>query len=78
MDAPDAHEDLVTAFRHDVRTPLHTILGFAQMLRDEALSDDAKRYLDHIEHAGLQLARLIDEFPAGSAVQSSDGDGFSV
>ncbi len=56
------HDDArLLRFRHDARTPLHTIQGFTQLLRECALDDPCDRYVAMIEDAVQQLDRLINE-----------------
>jgi light-regulated signal transduction histidine kinase (bacteriophytochrome) len=48
---------------HDLRSPLHAIQGFSQILEDEHASDlsiDAHQYLDRIRNSALQMNTLID------------------
>lgn len=52
--------DQLAAFRHDAKTPLHTILGFTDMLRGLDLDDEAATHVEHIRQAALDLAERID------------------
>jgi DNA-binding response OmpR family regulator len=70
MPALDA---FVVHLRHELRNPVNAIVGYSQLLleeaRGEAISEAARLDLAHIEAAGLQLSRLIGEIldPAHSA-----------
>jgi signal transduction histidine kinase len=49
---------------HDLRSPLHAIEGFAQILQDEhasELSQPAQQYLDRITNSAGQMSTLIDQ-----------------
>ncbi len=49
---------------HDLRAPLRTMNGFAQVLAEEygaQLPDDARGYLTRIAHGSSQLGQLIDD-----------------
>ena len=46
---------------HDLRTPLNSILGFAQLLGSDGLSSDQQRNARHIIDAGEHLLDLINE-----------------
>jgi signal transduction histidine kinase len=49
---------------HDLRSPLHAIEGFSQILQDEhahELSPEANRYLDRITNSAQQMSILIDQ-----------------
>jgi PAS domain S-box-containing protein len=57
---------LKTAFlanmSHEIRTPMNGILGFAEMLNDEFLSEgNRKKYVEIINNNGKMLMSLIDD-----------------
>jgi PAS domain S-box-containing protein len=57
---------LKTAFlanmSHEIRTPMNGILGFAEMLNDENLSEgNRKKYVEIINNNGKMLMNLIDD-----------------
>ncbi len=57
---------LKTAFlanmSHEIRTPMNGILGFAEMLNDELLSEsNRKKYVEIINNNGKMLMSLIDD-----------------
>jgi len=59
-------DKLKTAFlanmSHEIRTPMNGILGFAEMLNDDLLSQaDRKKYLEIINNNGKMLISLIDD-----------------
>ncbi len=69
-----ANEELAAASRHkseflanmshELRTPLNGILGFAQILQEQAgpaLSEKQRRYLGHIYGSGQHLLTLIND-----------------
>jgi signal transduction histidine kinase len=49
--------------RHDLRTPLTVVIGFAELLAGErTLGDEQRRdYAQRVLDAGLELRRLLDE-----------------
>ena len=49
--------------RHDLRTPLTVVIGFAEILASEReLSDDQRRdYAERVLNAGLEIRELIDD-----------------
>jgi signal transduction histidine kinase len=54
--------DLVSAFSHDLRSPLATIVGYADLLRDESIprgSIDATTALDIISAEAIRVDKLI-------------------
>ena len=51
------------SLRHDLRTPLHAILGFAELLGSRPLDADARRDLEHIREAAHRLQAIVDAIP---------------
>ncbi len=51
----------LTNMSHEIRTPLNAVLGFAQLLlRDDHLTEQQRRQVETIDHAGDHLLSLID------------------
>ncbi|MEI7999915.1 MAG: histidine kinase dimerization/phospho-acceptor domain-containing protein [Actinomycetes bacterium] len=46
--------------RHELRTPLHAVLGFAELLGTRSLDDDARGYLEQIRSAAQRLQTIVD------------------
>ncbi len=47
---------------HEIRTPLNGILGFAELLKDESITEGQRReFLDIINSSGRQLLNLIND-----------------
>ena len=44
--------DFVANVSHELRTPLNGILGFSELIRDDAQSDDVREYADTIRQSG--------------------------
>ena len=54
--------DLISVFSHETRTPLHAILGFAQLLLDNPeLPDTEREALIHIKKSGEDMLDLVDK-----------------
>jgi signal transduction histidine kinase len=47
--------------RHNLRTPVNAVLGFAQLLEVDHLSDDQHESVQQIARGGRHLLQLIDE-----------------
>lgn len=63
------------AVSHDLRAPLRTISGFAQLLSEKTLSgldDEGCRFLDRIREASVRMGELIDDLLGLSQVGRSD------
>lgn len=57
-------EDFVYSVSHDLRAPLRSISGFAQIINrrhKSSLNDEGRHYFDNIVKAGKQMGDLIDD-----------------
>lgn len=60
---------------HDLRTPLTSIMGYIQLLKDENISkDDKKEYINIVEKRSYVLKNLISSFYDLSRLQASEYD----
>jgi signal transduction histidine kinase len=62
--AVTAQSDLIAMVSHDLRTPLNSMLGYAELLLlgiPEALGDGARRQVERIQTSGRHLLYLIDQ-----------------
>ncbi|MHB8637110.1 MAG: Cache 3/Cache 2 fusion domain-containing protein [Fimbriimonadaceae bacterium] len=59
--ANSAKSDFLSRMSHELRTPMNAILGFAQILQMDELSEDQADSVGHIRKAGEHLLRLINE-----------------
>ena len=59
---PDDAPDGMAQLRHDLRTPLTVVIGFAEILSGERpLTDDERRdYAQRVLSAGIEMRELID------------------
>ena len=59
---PDDRPDGLAQLRHDLRTPLTVVIGFAEILSGERpLTDDERRdYAQRVLSAGVEMRELID------------------
>ena len=60
-EASRAKSAFLANMSHEIRTPLGAMLGFAELIQDEALSDSQKRYLRTVLRNGHQLLAIVDE-----------------
>jgi signal transduction histidine kinase len=66
---------LVSLARHDLRTPLATVQGFAKtLLRQDELGDPASRYLALIDAASDELVQLLDALSIAARIESGRYD----
>jgi signal transduction histidine kinase len=63
----DARHDELNRLRHDLRTPLTVVLGFAEILAGEReLSDEQRRdYAERVLKAALELRDALDSAKLG-------------
>lgn len=60
---------------HDLRTPLTSIIGYVQLLKDESIDKDIKEeYLNIIEKRSIVLKNLISSFYDLSRLQANEYD----
>ena len=59
--AVEVQTAFVQNISHEVRTPMNSILGFAELLKKNIKSETEKKYLEAINSSGHQLLRLIDD-----------------
>ncbi len=57
--------EALSRLRHDLRTPLTVVIGFAELLAGERALSDAERrdYAERVLGAALEIRELIDGTP---------------
>jgi signal transduction histidine kinase/ActR/RegA family two-component response regulator len=70
--ANQAKSEFLSRMSHELRTPLNAVLGFAQLLEFDHLTDDQKESVHQIERAGRHLLHLIDEVLDISRVETGE------
>jgi len=53
--------NFVASMSHELRTPLNGILGFAEMIRDDAPNEEIRDYADTIFQSGQHLLSLVND-----------------
>ncbi len=66
--------NLVSQIAHNFRTPLTSVLGFAEMLLDDRPLTDEQRveYARFIQYEGIRLSKLIDDVLELSSLERGD------
>lgn len=60
---PLVNRELVDCFSHGIRTPLNSIIGFAELLKAELDNNDpGKHYSQQIEQSAVKLLEFCDSF----------------
>lgn len=57
----EAESRFLATMSHEIRTPLNGILGFTELLKESALNDEQKKYLQAIEYSGETLRQIIND-----------------
>lgn len=72
----DADATALRSFRHDVRSPLNAVLGFAVLLEDE-LDGDQLESIRHIRRSAEEILALVDGLgstPPSASVSAADDE----
>ena len=67
-----AKSEFLSRMSHELRTPLNAVLGFAQLLERDELTDDQRENAGHIIRAGRHLLDLINEVLDISRIESGN------
>ncbi len=71
--ASAAKADFVASMSHELRTPLNAVIGYSQLLLEDAMdegNDEAAQDLEHIYGAGTHLLRLVDDILDFSKIEA--------
>lgn len=64
---------MISNISHDLRTPLTSLLGYVEFIKDSNVSEaEKKEYIDIIEKKGNSLKVLMEEFFQLSKIESND------
>lgn len=61
LDLERQREDFATVADHEFRTPLTTIVGYTDLLRDSTLDDEQRNWADAIGRGANRLTALLDD-----------------
>jgi len=62
--------DFVANVSHELRTPLNGILGFSEIIRDDAESEDIREYAQTIHHSGQHLLSVVNDMLDVAKIES--------
>jgi signal transduction histidine kinase len=71
--ASAAKADFVASMSHELRTPLNAVIGYSQLLLEDARdegNDEMSKDLEHIYGAGTHLLRLVDDILDFSKIEA--------
>jgi signal transduction histidine kinase/ActR/RegA family two-component response regulator len=64
--------DFISRMSHELRTPLNAVVGFAQLLELDDVTDEQRDSIDHILRGGQHLLTLINEILDIARIESGD------
>lgn len=56
-----SRDQLISMVSHDLRTPLSTIVGYTQLLKDSFLNEKESHYTDRIKNASKYVSQLVED-----------------
>ncbi|HSJ48597.1 MAG TPA: PAS domain S-box protein [Gammaproteobacteria bacterium] len=68
--ASRAKSEFLSSMSHELRTPMNAILGFGQLLQEDALSEDQAQSVQEILYAGHHLLDLINDVLDLSSIEA--------
>jgi PAS domain S-box-containing protein len=70
--ASQAKEYFLSNMSHEIRTPLNAILGFVNLLIEQDISKQHRKYLDIIQNSGENLLSIINDILDFSKLRSGE------
>lgn len=68
--ASQAKTQFLASMSHEIRTPLNGILGYTDLLLDQELKPEHRRYLERIQFAGAALLTVVNDILDFSKIEA--------
>lgn len=68
--ASDAKTQFLASMSHEIRTPLNGIIGYTDLLLDQDLRPEQRRYLERIQFAGAALLTVVNDILDFSKIEA--------
>ena len=69
----EVRQDFVANVSHELKTPITTILGFVETLRDGAIDgESAPRFLEIVHGSAIRLSRIVEDLLSLSRLEALD------
>jgi PAS domain S-box-containing protein len=72
--ASEAKSQFLANMSHEIRTPMNAIIGFSEVLKEEELTQEQKKYVAAIYDAGHNLLALINDILDFSKIETGKFD----